>query len=128
MGARDFPDRWVRRRRRRRPRDRVGSCLQGGSRVRWWRNDNGAATAWTFALVDGAFQGARGIQAGDVDRDGHLAVVGTGFSSEVVWWRNDGGDPISWEKRVIASDFQGGNRLALIDIDNDDDLDIVGAA
>ena len=108
--------------------DIVGSCLQGGSRVGWWRNDNGAATAWTFALVDGAFQGARGIQAGDVDRDGHLDVVGTGFSSEVVWWRNDGGDPISWEKRVIASDFQGGNRLALIDIDNDDDLDIVGAA
>ncbi len=108
--------------------DIVGACLQGGSRVAWWRNDDGAATAWTYGLIDGAFEGARGIQVGDIDGDGHLDVAGTGFGSQVAWWRNDGGGPMGWEKQVVAGDFQGGNRLAVIDIDSDGDLDIAGAA
>jgi hypothetical protein len=108
--------------------DIVGSSLQGTGRVGWWRNDDGAATAWTFMLIDGAFTGARGIQVGDIDGDGHLDVVGAGFNSEVAWWRNDGGEPINWEKRVIAIDFQGGNRLAVIDIEGDGDLDVIGVA
>ncbi len=108
--------------------DVVGSSLQGTGRVGWWRNQDGSATVWDFLLIDGAFQGARGIQAGDVDGDGRLDVVGTGFSAQVVWWRNDGGEPIAWTKHVIASGFQGGNRLAVIDIDNDGDLDVIGVA
>lgn len=107
--------------------DCVGACLHGTGRVGWWRNDGGNPIVWTYAEVDHAFTGARGIALADVDRDDHLDICATGFGAEVVWWRNGGVPPLTWEKQVITSDFAGGHRLAIVDFEGDGDSDLVGA-
>lgn len=74
------------------------------------------------------FAGATWLAAADVNGDGWLDIVASGWTAaEVAWWENDGtGD--GWEKHSLATGFDGAISAAAADVDNDGRTDIIAAA
>jgi hypothetical protein len=96
--------------------------------ITWYRNDDGAGTAWTKSVIRENYVGARSVCVGDIDADGDLDFAGTSWTSDVSWWRNDGGSPIVWTEQVLDSLFDGGHYVDVADLDGDGRLDILAAA
>ncbi|MCP4902652.1 MAG: VCBS repeat-containing protein [bacterium] len=55
----------------------------------WYDNTSGDGSSWTQRTVDGSFDGAGGLAAGDVDGDGDPDVFASSFHDGIaVFWRN----------------------------------------
>lgn len=95
--------------------------------VSWWRNDGGTPIQWTKFIISGDFGQSHKVQFTDMDSDGLVDILGTGYSSGIKWWRNNGEDSISWEMNNIS-----GNATTVIaygvDLDLDGDKDIITSA
>ncbi len=81
-------------------------------------------------MVDGNFVGAHTIDIKDVNDDGHLDILCSGFdfnfhNGEIAWWENDGLSPIGWTKHLISDRFQQSPFIYGEDMDNDNDLDVI---
>ncbi len=85
----------------------------------------------SLGLVQGGvvatdFQGAFGVEGGDIDLDGDDDVIGAAFiDNEVAWFENVNGDGSGFVKHTIDSDLPGALYVHWLDIDNDGDKDIV---
>ncbi len=84
--------------------------------VCWLENLNGSGTSWELHGVGPIEQGGASITFGDVDADGDLDILGSGYYS-VYWWENNGGGS-SWIERYIGyyssiktGDFDGDGML-----------------
>jgi len=95
-------------------------------RVVWWENDLSGSGSWHEFEIENILDGARGVAAGDIDRDGDIDLLASGFLIDfVLWWENV---PIhrsvEFAEDRVASDYA---RAAIAaDIDRDGDLDVVG--
>ena len=98
-------------------------------RVVAYRNTAGDGTAFTPATVATGFDGAHAIDLGDVDRDGHVDVVGSAEAAgDLVWWRNADGLGTSFSATSIDTNFPAARGVKLADIDGDGDLDLAAAS
>ncbi len=69
--------------------------------------------------------GTIGMEAGDLDGDGDIDVVGTAQTTGiVVWWENDGSNPPAWTQHTIVK-RTGVAGVDVEDIDGDGRLDIL---
>ncbi|MEM1181704.1 MAG: VCBS repeat-containing protein [Acidobacteriota bacterium] len=104
-------------------RDLLGASVDG-DRVTWWRN--AAAGAFEEHDIDGALNEARGVVAGDLDRDGDVDIVATTFSDDSIELYEN--RPIhrraSFDEVEVAPDFAAAAMAA--DVDGDGDLDLIG--
>ncbi|MCU0610860.1 MAG: FG-GAP-like repeat-containing protein, partial [Candidatus Eisenbacteria bacterium] len=83
----------------------------------------------TEYLIDATLRGPSGLDVRDIDGDGHVDVVATGYAdNQVAWWRNAGGEPPTWTKQVVGNQFDGAIDVVAGDIDGDLDIDLAGAA
>ena len=102
-----------------------------GNQVAWWRNTDGAGTAWSEVVLPGALAGAASMEAADFDGDGDLDVVAAGADAdEVAWWEQTGPPilPANWAKHTVDATFDGASSVIVRDLDGDGDLDVAGSA
>lgn len=106
-------------------RDGRGDILlgdSGGGTFTWWKR-GAAGEPWTKHRI-GQEKGATNVRAADVDRDGHLDVVGAcGHGKGVVWYAGP-----AWTRHVIDADIANPHALALGDFDGDGDTDAAVAS
>lgn len=96
--------------------------------ISWWRNDGGTPIVWTEQIIRNYAMGARSCDAGDLNGDGHVDVIGTGFGGLFSVFYNDGQMPINWTEQQLSSTFDGGHSAHVADVDGDGRLDVLGAA
>jgi hypothetical protein len=88
-----------------------------------------AQIGWTRHTITANLSGACSVHAEDINDDGHVDILGTGFNaSRVASWLSDGGDPISWTYELIQMSFLGASFVFAQDIDGDDDVDVLSSA
>ncbi len=106
--------------------DICGAALDDNE-IAWWCNDGGYPIIWTKYIVTTDFGLAHKVQLVDIDLDGDIDILGTGYTSGISWWRNDEGDTIIWERIPIS----GNNTMVIawaVDLDLDMDMDIIATA
>lgn len=94
--------------------------------ILWWENDGDQN--WTMHEVDTNFVGAHTVEVVDVNKDGHLDVLCSGFDyygkeGEIAWWENDGN--MNFTKHLISDRFQQSPFIYGADMDSDEDIDII---
>lgn len=95
--------------------------------IAWWENVDGSGTSWTKHFVDDSFWSVGSIYSEDINSDGDMDVIGTGYD-EVVWWENDDGSGTSWTEHTIEAYFEGVYWLYSEDINGDGYMDVLAAA
>ncbi len=94
----------------------------------WHENVGGAGTSWTRRVISATADGAAGVRAADVDRDGDLdALAVSTFDGRLAWHENSSGNGSAWSAHDIAT---LGAPLALdaADVDGDGDVDALSAS
>lgn len=107
--------------------DSDGDCdvaaVSAGGTIDWFEN-SGTGAGWTAHGIDYFWGSVRTLDAGDVDGDGDIDILGCiEYNDDVVWWRNNGGAS-GWTRMTVDSYFDGAWASILADIDGDGDLDI----
>ncbi|MGB0383679.1 MAG: LamG-like jellyroll fold domain-containing protein [Ardenticatenaceae bacterium] len=107
----------------------VLGAAPGDDDIAWWENTDGTGTTWTEHLVDGDFDSAYSVVAGDVDGDGDMDVLGAAYNAhEIAWWENTDELGTTWSKHLVDGAFTRAFDVQAADMDSDGDLDILGAA
>jgi len=104
----------------------VLGASQEADDITWWENLDGTGTSWSTHTIDGDFNFAVSVKAGDVDGDGDLDVLGAGgVDAGVKWWENLNGAGTSWTTHIL--DLEWTSSVHAGDVDGDGDLDVLGA-
>jgi len=103
-------------------------AIYGENRILYLENDGDEN--FSDYEIDANFVGAHTIDIKDVNDDGKLDILCSGFdyyyhNGEIAWWENDGQSPIGWTKNLISDRFQQSPFIYGEDMDGDDDLDII---
>lgn len=96
------------------------------NKILWWENDGDEN--WAMHAVDTNFVGAHTVDIKDMNDDGYLDVLCSGFDyygkeGEIAWWKNDGSE--NFTKMLISERFQQSPFIYGEDMDGDEDLDII---
>lgn len=92
--------------------DVLGGSVSDAS-LRWWRNADGAGTAWEENIIS-VIPGIRGATLADVDGDEDLDAI-AGAGNMVVWFRNEDGSGGSWTTHYIKD---SSSIIYYVDCDN----------
>ncbi len=92
--------------------------------VRWWENSDGAGSSWSVHTISSTLTRPRSVALADIDQDGLLDAVTTGYVGEVVRVYFNGNDGQSWAAHTFDDAFVGAEQVVAADLDGDGDLDL----
>ncbi len=106
----------------------VIASLAVADEIRWWENDGGSPPGdnWSSHVIDVTMDGAAAVAAGDIDGDGDIDVVASGYYADRISWYERSGS--TWTEHVVRSSFNGAWSVTLVDMDLDRDLDVLATA
>ena len=83
----------------------------------------------SMELISSSFTSPRSIFPYDIDEDGDIDIVASGYNDDAIsWFENSDGLGTSWISHEIGIYFNGANSVFMQDIDNDNDMDVIGSA
>ncbi|MFN0053397.1 MAG: FG-GAP-like repeat-containing protein [Planctomycetales bacterium] len=110
----------------------VGNDATTSHQIAWYENQGkpGLGTEWKKHTVAANFPQGFEAVAGDLDGDGDLDVVATGWSSQgrLAWFENSGDPTSSWKQHAIKDNWPNAVTVILADLDHDGRLDIAASA
>ena len=93
--------------------------------ISWFENKG--ESGFTKHVISEENDGARIVDVGDVNGDGHLDVLSASKTDgKVEWYENDGEQNFS--VHLLDGTAAGASDVSAIDLDGDDDLDVLAAA
>jgi hypothetical protein len=94
--------------------------------LRWWENTGSDFSKWTMHVVDNLLNTSCVGEGVDIDLDGDLDIVCTGFASnQVVWYENTDGKATTWIKHNIDTGLPQPWMAFAGDLDGDLDMDVI---
>jgi hypothetical protein len=108
--------------------DLLGAAINDDD-ITWWENADGLGITWIERTIDGGFDHAECVRAGDFDIDGDRDVVGASSygNSGIKCWENIDGVGMTWTDHIIYDD-SGTIAVCCDDVDGDGDLDVLGVS
>ena len=101
------------------------------NQIVWYENSGDPRDVpWKKYIIAQDFENAFEVVAGDLDSDGQMEVVATGWGEpgQVAWFRH-GGDPRGeWSQHLLKDNWKRANQVLVADLDGDRDLDIAAIA
>ncbi len=98
----------------------------------WWENLYGDGLTLIEHVVDGGFAEPSDALAADLDGDGDMDVLASGYTwstnGYIHWWENLNGDGLTWTERVVDGNYCQANQVSTADMDGDGDLDVLSAS
>jgi len=97
--------------------------------IAWWDNHGGNPILWQKHFITTNFTGAGGLDITDMNYDGQLDVLGSGWEgNEVSYWICNDIAGNSWTKNMVTNQMDTVSGAIASDIDLDGDKDIVAVA
>jgi lysophospholipase L1-like esterase len=110
----------------------VGNDSPDSHQVAWYENIGapGRGTEWQKHPIAASFPQGFEAVAGDLDADGDLDVVATGWSphGQIAWFENTGDPTSEWKMHALKERWSNAVTVVLADLNNDGRLDIVACA
>ncbi len=94
--------------------------------VVWFENQDGSGETWSQHDVSGDFGDAFEGYPVDVDGDGDLDLIVSGYD-RFEWFESLDGSGDSWSRHEISPTIQGAGYFDVGDLDGDGDIDFVGS-
>ena len=111
----------------------VGNDSPDSHQISWYENigQPGLGTHWQKHTIAPSFPQGFEAVAGDLDNDGDLDVVATGWSSsqgKLAWFENTGDPKSGWKMNMLKPEWPNAVTVIIADLDNDGRLDIAACA
>jgi hypothetical protein len=108
----------------------VITAEQGTTAFRWYENDGTPLNGgWVPRTLDSTLLGPWGVAVGDIDRDGHLDVVGNDLNASTIYYYRNDQTPLNggWIRTTVGAS-NAVFPVKLADMNNDGFLDVVTGA